>query len=213
MAMTRTIAAALGAWMLMMPAGGAAQDDPLRAFEEAAGAYVALHRHVERGLPPPAISPDAGEIFDAVDAMAAAMRAARPDAQEGDVFNPKASVLLRLRIRMSILDAGDDPAAIKRLLTGDLPIEPGVPLPAVNGGFSWELPAFMPSCVLAALPVLPPELEYRFVERDLVLIDMHADLVVDVLRNAFPDPDRWHHEPRGGRRYVDRAVPHAHPEV
>ena len=38
--------------------------------------------------------------------------------------------------------------------------------------------------VLAA--VLPRELQYRFVARDLVLVDVEATLVVDVLPNAFP---------------------------
>ena len=42
------------------------------------------------------------------------------------------------------------------------------------------------SSVLAALPPLPHELQYRFVGRDLVLVDTHADLVVDILRNAVP---------------------------
>lgn len=36
------------------------------------------------------------------------------------------------------------------------------------------------------LPPLPSELEYRFVDRDLVLLDMETDLVVDVLENALP---------------------------
>ena len=31
---------------------------------------------------------------------------------------------------------------------------------------------------------LPQELQYRFVGRDLVLVDTHADLVLDILRNA-----------------------------
>jgi hypothetical protein len=50
--------------------------------------------------------------------------------------------------------------------------------------------------VLLALPELPPELEYRLVDRDLVLLDPELSLVVDVLPAAFPlewakddDPD------------------------
>ena len=38
----------------------------------------------------------------------------------------------------------------------------------------------------AVLPALPDELRYRFVDRDLVLLDVHADLVVDILRDALP---------------------------
>ena len=36
------------------------------------------------------------------------------------------------------------------------------------------------------LPRLPIELEYRFVDRDLVLVDTEIDLVVDVLTDALP---------------------------
>jgi hypothetical protein len=35
-------------------------------------------------------------------------------------------------------------------------------------------------------PALPPELAYRFVGRDLVLVDVHANLVVDILDLALP---------------------------
>jgi hypothetical protein len=40
-------------------------------------------------------------------------------------------------------------------------------------------------CVLAALPALPPELQYRIVGDALALIDVHAGLVVDVLPDAL----------------------------
>lgn len=40
--------------------------------------------------------------------------------------------------------------------------------------------------LLRALPALPAELEYRFAHRDLVLIDVHASLVVDILEDALP---------------------------
>ena len=43
--------------------------------------------------------------------------------------------------------------------------------------------------LLHALPPLPRELEYRIVDADLVLIDLRADLVVDILENAMPVED------------------------
>jgi hypothetical protein len=36
-------------------------------------------------------------------------------------------------------------------------------------------------CIGAALPALPPELEYRSAGTVLVVVDSHANLVVDVL--------------------------------
>jgi hypothetical protein len=43
--------------------------------------------------------------------------------------------------------------------------------------------------LLATLPSLPEQLEYRVVGWDLVLVDVHADLVLDVLKDALPRPD------------------------
>ena len=56
--------------------------------------------------------------------------------------------------------------------------------PLVNGTFSWRTATPTPPCVLAALPELPQELQYRFLGRDLVLVDIGANLIVDVLPDA-----------------------------
>src|SRR5262249_11802955 len=42
------------------------------------------------------------------------------------------------------------------------------------------------NAAIERLPQLPRELEYRFVERDLVLMDAELDMVVDVLKDAMP---------------------------
>ena len=55
----------------------------------------------------------------------------------------------------------------------------------VNGTFPWVLATAMFPCVIAALPPLPPELQYRIVGDTLVLIDVHASLIVDLLPHAL----------------------------
>jgi hypothetical protein len=40
-------------------------------------------------------------------------------------------------------------------------------------------------CIVAALPALPPELQYRIVGDSLALIDVHAGLILDVLPDAL----------------------------
>jgi hypothetical protein len=47
---------------------------------------------------------------------------------------------------------------------------------------------YVPPRLLYRFPELPPELEYRVVNADLVLWDVDADLVVDVLRDLFVVP-------------------------
>ena len=44
----------------------------------------------------------------------------------------------------------------------------------------------MPVDLLAALPRLPCEVQYRFMTRDLVLIDIDANLIVDFIPDAIP---------------------------
>jgi hypothetical protein len=45
----------------------------------------------------------------------------------------------------------------------------------------------VPPSVLLILPPLPACLHYRFVGRDLVLVDAVAQLIVDILPAAAPD--------------------------
>ena len=40
--------------------------------------------------------------------------------------------------------------------------------------------------LLRKLPDLPPELEYRLVGRSLILRDVKANLIVDILRDVVP---------------------------
>jgi hypothetical protein len=56
----------------------------------------------------------------------------------------------------------------------------------VNGQLHWNSGPMIWNPVLSHLPELPPELEYRFVGRDLVLVDVLGSVVVDVLRESLP---------------------------
>lgn len=51
----------------------------------------------------------------------------------------------------------------------------------VPGGATHEVPAIL----LQRLPPLPEDVEYRILDHDLVLWDIHADLVVDFVPFAF----------------------------
>lgn len=63
---------------------------------------------------------------------------------------------------------------------------------------------------LARLPVLPNELEYRFVDRDLVLLDTETLLVVDILEHALPPVPDF-----GGtlQPEIEECVPEAPPVI
>ena len=80
---------------------------------------------------------------------------------------------------------------------GDLPVPdiprgleegsgPCVPPPDVNSRVTWATSAPIGEALGHVLPVLPLELEYRLSGRALILVDVSANLVVDVLVEALP---------------------------
>ena len=75
----------------------------------------------------------------------------------------------------------------KQLLSSIMDENPADIQLKVNQRYPDEVPfATMPPEVLKALPELPEELEYRFVGDDLILLDPHAHIIVDFIRNALP---------------------------
>ena len=57
----------------------------------------------------------------------------------------------------------------------------------INTVYPTTLPlATFPPLLLRKLPDLPPELEYRIVGRSLILRDVKANLIVDILRDVVP---------------------------
>lgn len=184
--------AAMALWAAVasgFPRQAADGEGPLQHFHNAVDAYIALHEAVERTVPPLEMSPDAENIRLAIEAMAAAMRAARPSAREGDVFDAEAAAVLRRRIRATLRERGCDVAGI--LAAERDQRRPVPPHPLVHDQFDWGWGSMMPWCLLDVLPPLPGELQFRFVERDLVLVDTHANLVVDVLPDALPPAESW----------------------
>jgi hypothetical protein len=153
----------------------------LAAFEQSVGDYSALHRRLARLTPPLQVTADPVQLRGAVDALGEALRLARHTAQTGDVFTPVVASMFRQRIQTALWDF--DVTALMAEMQEDA--ESGTPRPVVNGPFPWSSGNAIWPSVLAALPELPEELEYRFVGGDLVLIDIPADLVVDILGDAL----------------------------
>jgi hypothetical protein len=161
------------------PAQPVTEAAALAEFSAAIDAYVALHRQLEGPVPTITISDDADEIKRAVAALGAQIRTSRKDARAGDIFTPTVAGVIRTRIHAG---CGGDVDAVHASAHDEAP---RLRKPVVNGAWPGEAMTFMPPTVLCQLPPLPEELEYRFVNRDLVLWDAHANLIVDVLRDAL----------------------------
>ena len=169
-----------------LPPRAPVAEDPLDHFYTALDSYVALRQAVERSMPPLEITPDGENIHAAIEAMGAAMRAARPSAAEGDIFDVDAAPVVRGIVQRTARDAECDVAGMLAA-QADEPLTLSVPRrPLVHDRFDWTAGSFMPGCLLEVLPALPDELHYYLVGRDLVLVDIDADLIVDVLPDALP---------------------------
>lgn len=135
-------------------------------FQRAVDAYTFQRRQIQRRL---------GEAADAA-TMAAALRAARPSAGDGDFFTPLVAAAFRHRIAVG-------------LKAPDCRIGPegaGSEVPRV--GVLAIATQAVPGCLMNVLPRLPEGLEYRAASVALIILDTHAGMVVDVLHGAFPMP-------------------------
>jgi len=143
--------------------------------------YVELHRRIAAGFGDPLLCADIEEGSRRAVALAAAIREARPLADEGDIFTTEVAAAFRARIAYAIRIAPTEvtPAWADE---DELELQVNDALPVGVGNQWWP-------AILRALPDLPAELEYRFVGRHLVLLDVPANLVLDVLRDALPRPN------------------------
>jgi len=153
------------------------------AFTERVREYVVLRDEAARGLPRDRLFDDAREMLAARDALRQAIRHARPNARAGDLFTPQAGSAFRHIIAVTVAAHRVDPNDIVRELRAER--LRGARQPVVNGAYDWRLGAWMWPALLHALPPLPTDLQYRIVDDDLVVIDVRASLVVDILDHAM----------------------------
>ena len=133
--------------------------------------YSELRRELEKGLPPLTVTDDPAVIRSAVRALAKRIRVARAGAKEGDMFTPSISVEFRKALVVE-MDANtwadimdDNPGEFSNQINGSYP--DGRPLSTV------------PPNILAALPRLPDDIQYRFLGRHLILLDTRANVILD----------------------------------
>lgn len=154
-------------------------------FEERVTAYVTLHRLLEGPLPPLQPTMNMDDVRASTRFLATRIVLARQDAQRGDIITPDVARMFRRRIATCL-----SPEEWEAVLAEIARDEAGVPVPAVPLRVNMTWPervsfGFVPPQLLAALPPLPPELQYRIIGRSLVLWDHHANLIVDFMPAAF----------------------------
>lgn len=151
-------------------------------FLKGVQAYVELHRKLEATLPPRPEHATPAEIQAHENALAKLIVQARSRAKQGDLLPQKVRAYLRRQIGAVL--RGPDGAVIRQSVMED---NPGRVQLKVNARYPDGLPiTTMPAPILGALPKLPEHVEYRFMGERLILLDIHAQLVMDYMTDALP---------------------------
>jgi len=152
--------------------------DIVAEFSTRVSSYVELRGELEKGLPALTLTDRPEEIRRAERALARRIRAARAKAKQGDIFTPTISVEFRKAL-LVVMDA-ETWAAI-------MDDNPGTFSVRINGTYPEKRPlSTVPPNILAALPQLPDDVEYRFVGPHLVLFDTRARVLLDGIAYAIP---------------------------
>jgi hypothetical protein len=151
-------------------------------FSARVWSYAELRSELEKGLPSLRVTDDPVEIWRTVRALGDRIRLARAQAKEGDIFTPPIAAEFKKALR---LQASLDTWAS---LMDD---NPGDGQTRINGFYPEREPvSTVPPNILAVLPSLPDDIEYRFMGRDLILLDTRSNLIVDRVHDAFRRPRR-----------------------
>jgi len=154
----------------------------LAAFLERVNQYATLHQKLENSLPKVSKDSTPQQVDAHQRALAKLIQDARQSARQGDIFTPDTQAVIRKLV--GNVFGGPDGASLKASVMDE---NPGVPNLKVNSRYPDEIPvSTIPPQLLQALPKLPEEMEYRFVGNALILMDTHAHIVADFVRDTFP---------------------------
>jgi hypothetical protein len=143
--------------------------------------YLELRRRLEIGLPPLTVTDDPADIGRAERALARKIRVALAGAKQGSIFDLDIRTEFR-RVLLLTVDTGTRAAIMDE--------NPGAFSHAMNGTYPKERSvSTVPGNVLAVLPRIPDDIQYRFLGPHLVLHDTRANIILDRLRCAIPCGD------------------------
>jgi hypothetical protein len=150
-------------------------------FQKRIDQYMEVHKDVEKGSAEQKETNDPAKIRTAQVLLAERIQTARANARPGDIFTPEIRTMFRRLMYPETKGAQgretkaqikeDAPAAISLKVNANYP--EGKPLPT------------MPSNLLEQLPRLPEDLEYRVIDKHLILRDVDANIIVDYIPNAI----------------------------
>jgi hypothetical protein len=153
-------------------------------FGQRVDAYVKLRDSLAAGMGPLDETKSQAEIAARATTLATLIQRTRDSAKQGDLFTPEFATLATTLIKTEYKVETDSIVEQREDAQEELPNF----VPAVNMLYPTTYPlATFPATLLKLLPPLPTDkIEYRIVTHYLILRDVEANLIIDVMPNAVP---------------------------
>jgi hypothetical protein len=153
----------------------------VKAFRDRAEEYLQHQKEIAKGLPRLENTDDAEALIRREDELGRRIALARAAAKPGDFIGRELEPYVRAAVAK---DWASRPADAKQAIGEDLP---RTNVAKINAAYPKDQPLpTVPASLLAALPPLPEGLEYRLVGRHLIVRDVTANLVIEVVPNVLP---------------------------
>jgi hypothetical protein len=156
-------------------------------FQKRVATYLAVKKGVDKKTPDQKETKDPVKIEATQKLLASKIISARTGARQGDIFTPE----VRTKFRQLLIPEvkGTTGKETKQEIDEEFEEHEAEnrkgPL-KVNAEYPQGMPlATTPPNVLLSLPKLPDGLEYRFVEKTLLIRDADANVIVDLMPNAI----------------------------
>jgi len=163
------------------PTAGTADAAVVARFEAKVKQYLDFRQSTVGQAPKRTENP--ADIISRQKAMVNKIRVARAGAKQGELFTQEIAQYFRKQIAASL--AGPHGSQIRASLKHAEPVKMEL---QINQSYPANQPLqSTPPTLLLTLPELPDGLEYRLLDRELVLRDSEVNLVVDYVPNALPE--------------------------
>ena len=159
-----------------------AKDPAVDVFEKQVKGYIELRNKVKANAPKLSKDSTPEQINAYRTALQNSLRSARPNAKRGEFFRPETADYIRRTLKSEF--QGKDRQELREQIfeTETQGVVLRVNYPYAQSAELSEMPATL----LTKLPQLPKELRYRFVGRNMLLVDRESDVIIDYMPDALP---------------------------